>query len=95
MRTAILQNPIPIDANSLKLRQFILNAGSMSDDAYEAYIHALPNQFKELPQELEPGKTRMLISNKKITFTKANFDVIADSQDLRINFRQKQHPYVS
>lgn len=86
VRAAILQHPIPSDPDSLKLRQFLLNAGSLSDAAYKAYIHALPNQFQKLPQGLEPAKLRILISEGKITFTKDNFDALADSEDLQVIF---------
>ncbi|UXC17454.1 YobI family P-loop NTPase [Comamonas squillarum] len=95
VRTAILQHSIPSDAKSSKLRQFILNSVSLSDDAYKAYIQALPNQFTELPQELESSKTRILISNKKITFNKANLDVIDDNQDLQLIFvKNNIHAYL-
>lgn len=86
VRAAILQHPIPSDLDSLKLRQFLINAGSLSDAAYKAYVHALPNSFQKLPQGLEPDKLRILISEGKITFTKENFDALADSEDLQIIF---------
>ena len=86
VRAAILQNPIPSDPDSLKLRQFLLNAGSLSDAAYKAYAHALPKPFQKLPQGLEPAKLRILISEGKITFTKENFDALTDNEDLQILF---------
>ncbi|MDP9894307.1 hypothetical protein J2W32_003183 [Variovorax boronicumulans] len=86
VRTAILQHPIPSDPDSLKLRQFLLNADSLSDAAYKAYIHALPNPFETLPQAIEPAKRRILISEGKITFTKENLDALDDSEDLQVIF---------
>lgn len=86
VREAILQHPMPSDSESVKLHQFLLNAGSISDAAYKDYAHALPNQFERLPQELEPIKLRILISEGKITFTKESFDALATNKDLQVLF---------
>lgn len=86
VRAPILQHPIPSDSDSLKLRQFLFNAGSMSDAAYKDYAHALPNPFKKLPEGLEPIKLRILISEGKITFTKESFDALANSKELQVLF---------
>lgn len=86
VREAILQHPIPSDSESLKLRLFLLNAGSISDAAYKDYAHALPNKFTNLPKELEPHKLRILISEGKITFTKEIFDALAADKDLQVLF---------
>ncbi|MCU4120047.1 ATP-binding protein [Variovorax sp. N23] len=86
VRAAILQHPILSDADSLKLRQFLLNAGALSDAAYKAYISALPDQFLKLPQGLEPAKVRILISERKITLAKDNFNALAAIDDLQVIF---------
>jgi hypothetical protein len=86
VRAAILQHPIPSDPDSVKLRQFLINAGSLSDAAYKAYVHALPKPFHKLPQGIEPAKLRILISEGKITFTKENFDALTDNEDLQVIF---------
>lgn len=86
VRATILQHPIPSDSDSLKLRQFLLNAGSMSDTAYKEYARALPNPFKKLPEGLEPIKLQILISEGKITFTKESFDALDDSMELQVLF---------
>ncbi|MFT7014131.1 MAG: hypothetical protein ACJAY7_000057 [Pseudohongiellaceae bacterium] len=74
VRAAILEHPIPSDADSLPLRQFLVNAGSLSDLAYREYAHALPNLFKKLPEGLEPVKRRILIDEEKVIFAKASLD---------------------
>lgn len=86
VRTTILKHPIPSDAGSLKLRQFILHAGSLTDLAYKEYVHALPNQFINPPKGIEPTKIRILISERKITFAKESFDDLAEHLDLQIQF---------
>jgi hypothetical protein len=86
IRAAILQHPIPSDSDSLKLRQFIINAGSLSDAAYKDYANALPKSFNNPPKGLEPTKLRILIGERKITFTKESLDVLADKRDLQVLF---------
>ncbi|MCH4814053.1 ATP-binding protein [Vreelandella neptunia] len=86
VRASILQHPIPSDSDSLKLRQFLANAGSLSDAAYREYAHALPNSFNNLPKGLEPTKLRILIDEGKIDFTKNNLDELADNRELQVLF---------
>lgn len=86
IRDDILKNPIPSDSDSLKLRLYLLNAGSLSDVAYREYVHALPKPFNKLPEGLEPSKLRILIDEGKITFTKESFDALADNGDLQVLF---------
>ena len=84
VRATILKHPIPNDSTSLKLHQFLINAISLSDDAYKDYIHALPNPFKKLPEGLEPAKLQILVAERKITFTKESFDALAANKDLQV-----------
>ncbi len=86
VRAAILQYPIPNDENSLKLRQLLLNAGSLSDAAYREYAHALPKSFNNLPAGLEPAKLRILIDESKVTFTEESLDSLADKRELQVLF---------
>ena len=86
VRAAILQHPIPGDPDSLKLRQFLINAGSLPDAAYREYVHALPKPFKNLPEGLEPTKLRILIAEGKIAFTKESLDALADNRELQTLF---------
>jgi predicted DNA-binding antitoxin AbrB/MazE fold protein len=86
VRTAILKDPIPSSSDSLELRQFLFEAGSLSDTAYKEYAHALPKAFDYLPKELEPTKLRILIDEEKITFTKENLDELSNDRDLQIIF---------
>lgn len=85
-RTTILKHPIPSDADSLKLREFILNAGSLTDPAYREYVCALPKQFNNPPKGIEPTKIRILISERKIVFARKSFDDLSEHLDLQIQF---------
>ncbi|MBB1364494.1 ATP-binding protein [Shewanella sp. SR44-4] len=86
VREVILEHSMPSDSASLKLRQFLLSAGSLSDAAYREYAHALPNSFKNPPKEIEPNKLQILINEGKITFTKESLDAFADHCDLQVLF---------
>ena len=86
VRTAILRNPIPSDSDSLRLRSFLFNAGTLSDSAYREYAHALPKPFKEPPEGFESAKLRILIEEGKITFSNESFDALADNKELQIAF---------
>lgn len=86
IRAVILQHPIPSDPDSLKLRQFIINAGSLSDAAYKDYANALPKSFNNPPKGLEPTKLRILIGERKIIFTKESLDALTDKRDLQVLF---------
>jgi hypothetical protein len=86
VRASILQYPIPSNDDSLPLLRFIVEAISMSDVAYREYVRVLPRTISYLPKGLEPTKLRILIDEKKITFTKEMIDFLADKGDLQVLF---------
>jgi len=86
VRATILEHTIPSDSDSGQLRQFLFEAGSLSDAAYGEYVHALPKPLKKPPEEAEPAKLRILIDEGKITFTKESLDALADNRDLQVRF---------
>jgi hypothetical protein len=85
-RVALLEKPIPADPDSRPLRTFLLNAAGLSDAAYSDYVAALPKPFERFPENLEDSKRKILISRRKITFTKESFEDLADEVDLQILF---------
>lgn len=86
VRAAILEHPIPSDPDSKQLRLFLVEAGTLSDDAYREYVHALPEPFKKLPEGLEPAKIKTLIEEEKIVFSAENLDALADNLDSQVRF---------
>lgn len=84
--TSILKYPIPTDDKSFKLREFIINAESFSNEAYKQYVRALPRPFRILPTDLEEDKLRILIDEKKIVFSREILDKLADYRDVQIHF---------
>ena len=86
VRSVILQSPMPSDPNSMELRRFLFNAGSLSDIAYREYANALPKSLNKLPKQIEPSKLRILIEEGKITFSKEALDAFAGNRDLQVLF---------
>ncbi len=84
VRAVILQHSIPSDLDSFQLRQFLIEAGTLSDAAYKEYAHALPKSFKKLPEGLEPTKLKILIHERKITFTKEILDSLEGNRTLQV-----------
>ncbi|NKI18582.1 ATP-binding protein [Spongiibacter sp. KMU-166] len=86
VRLAILKNPISSDTGSQQLRRFLYEADTLTDASYKAYIHALPKPFNMPPEGLEAAKLRILIDQRKITFSKASLDALAENRDLQVFF---------
>jgi hypothetical protein len=86
VRSAILERPLANSQETLSLRQFLVNADSMSDEGYQEYVRALPNSFRTFPKDLTPSKLTILIEERKITFSKENLDTLDEETDLPIRF---------
>ncbi len=86
LRAALLEKPIPADADSRPLRAFLFNAAALSDPAYSDYVAALPQPFDRFPEALEHSKRTILINQRKIAFSKEGFDDLANDVDLQVLF---------
>lgn len=89
VRSAILKRPLANTKETLSLRQFLVNADSMSDEGYEEYVRALPNTFRTFPKGLDPSKSTILIEERKITFSMENLGSLDEETDLPIRFVTK------
>jgi len=86
VRANILQEAIPDDDGAAGLRRFLLNAGSLSEEAYRDYVAALPRPFKAFPEGIGPDKTQILIDEQTIVFAKGTFEALAGDRDLQVSF---------
>ena len=86
VRATILQDPIPEDDGAAGLRSFLLNAGSLKEEAYRDYVAALPRPFKAFPEGIGHEKSQILIEEQKIVFAKDTFEALAGDRDLQISF---------
>lgn len=74
VRSKILKRPISNDSETLQVRQFLLRAEHLSDEAYREYIRILPNKWKTFPNELTLSKLTVLIQERVISFSKDSLD---------------------
>lgn len=86
IRTSILKQTIPDDSDSLPLRQFLINANSLSDLTYQAYLRVLPRPFSKFPEGLDPAKVTLLIDERKVTFSKDSFGGLSGATELQVHF---------
>jgi hypothetical protein len=80
VRTSIRDDRIPDGPNERPLRQFIVDAGTLSDAAYRDYVRVLPKRFEAFPEGLEPAKLRILIDERKVTFSKDSLAQLPDEE---------------
>lgn len=86
VRSILLEKSIPADTDARPLREFLLNAVALSDSAYSDYVGALPKPFTRFPEALEYSKKKILINQRKITFSKEAFEELASERELQIHF---------
>ncbi|MFM2476409.1 ATP-binding protein [Celerinatantimonas sp. MCCC 1A17872] len=86
IRKVILEQPIPRDSSSKQLRICLFHANALSNTAYGEYIHNLPNPFQTFPQGVDDAKLIILITEKKISFTKKNLDSLSPNESLQVLF---------
>ncbi len=89
VRAEIIKRPLANTQETLSLRQFLVNADSMSDESYREYARATPNKFRTFPKDLDLTKLTILIEEQKITFSKENFDTLDVETDLPVLFVAK------
>nr|WP_228744304.1 ATP-binding protein [Marinobacter salsuginis] len=96
VRKAILERQIPSGDDLKELRLFLFGANSLSDAAYQDYIRALPTVIKEIPETLEPTKVRILIDERKVSFTQENLDSLSSTRSLQVYYvANNVHDYLA
>lgn len=74
---ALIQQPIPAGDPALALRQFVVGSDTLELDLYRSYVRLLPNHFKGF-QVVDDAKTKVLIEERKVLFSPANFQHLSD-----------------
>lgn len=83
---ALPQQAIPDDDKAAVLRQFLINGEALQDSTYRIYVQRLPRTFPKFPNNLGPGKLRVLIEEARVNFTKENVDALQEQIDLQVLF---------
>ncbi len=86
VRAEILSRQLPNSSETLPLRQFLVNANELSDEGYREYVRALPNLFKNFPENLVSSKLTALIEERKVAFSKDSLDSLDGDSDLAVLF---------
>lgn len=86
VRAVLLKTPIPETKEAFPLRQFLIEAEDLEDEAYRAYVRALPNEFKKFPESIGARKRRILIDERRVTFDAGNLAALDGEVDLQTVF---------
>ena len=86
VRAALLRTPIPETREAFPLRQFLVEAEDLEDEAYRAYVRALPKEFKKFPESIGVRKRRILIDERRVTFDAGNLAALDGEVDLQTVF---------
>lgn len=86
VREVLLNDAIPNDTESRPLRQFLIEAATLDDAAYQEYVQALPESFENFPMGLDQGKLKILVNEQKISFSKESLDALDEHPDLQVLF---------
>lgn len=86
---ALSQLPISGDDDVGPLREFLIGNDALDDDAYAAYVRALPRPFRKFPENLSSGKLRIVIDERKIVFSSETLSTLGEDRDLQTLFVAK------
>ncbi len=84
---ALSKQSISGDDASRPLRKFVIWNDALDAKIYRSYVRQLPRNFAEFPA-VDASKIRILIDERKITFTPVSFGKLEDD-DLKISFLAK------
>lgn len=80
---------IPGEDWAARLRRFIIENDALSDEAYAAYVKALPRRFQVFPQEISSEKIKTLVDQNVISFSPSNLAHLGDDLPLAATFVMK------
>ncbi|MEM7677181.1 MAG: ATP-binding protein, partial [Myxococcota bacterium] len=83
---ALLKTPVPETEEALPLRQFLIEAQALGDEAYRLYVRALPHEFKKFPEPVCAQKRRILIDERRVTFNSQSLAMLNGEVDLQTAF---------
>lgn len=81
---ALSRQPIAVDEGSFALCLFIVGNGALALDVYLSYVRQLRGTVEAFP-DIDAVKTKILITERKVTFNRTNFESLGDT-DLEVLF---------
>jgi hypothetical protein len=82
-------HPVLDTEQAKPLRKFLIDNDNLDDGAYALYVRALPKLFQTFPENLSPEKLKIVIAEKKVSFSSANLSSLNANGDLQILFVEK------
>lgn len=86
---ALTGQKVPGSDQAAPLRKFIIENDALSDEAYAAYVGALPRRFKAFPQHLSTEKTKILVDRNATHFSASNLAHLSEDPPLGVAFVEK------
>lgn len=88
-RGILASEGVPDGKEALPLRQFLLNNEEFDTGTYRAYVSRLPREFKDFPTSVNDEKLRVLIEERRVSFSIQNSDFLGDRINLKVLFAAK------
>jgi hypothetical protein len=86
---ALAGHRVPDEDRAAPLRKFIIENEALSDEAYAAYVRALPRRFKVFPPQLSSEKIKILVDHNIINFSADNLAHLSEDPPLGVTFVTK------
>jgi hypothetical protein len=86
---ALSRRQVSNSEQALPLREFLIENDALNDEAYASYVRALPGTFKKFPKNVSSEKLRIVIDQKKVSFSSANLFSLGEDRDLQILFVER------
>ncbi|CAL4868556.1 hypothetical protein MMA231_02838 [Asticcacaulis sp. MM231] len=87
--TQLSKLDIPIEDAVLPLRQYLIGNDDLPNDIYRTYVRKLPRPFPKFPTSIGSDKVRILIDERKITFSMESYERLDNFADLQLPFLVK------
>lgn len=68
------------------LRTFVTENAALEDEAYAAYVKALPRQLDAFPRQISPQKLAILVEHNAVAFSADSLSQLGDNPALRAAF---------
>lgn len=84
--TALSREAVPDGDDALPLRTFIVGNNGLNDNAYAAFVRALPRNRKGFPADLSAEKMKILVDLERVNFSAANLAHLNENSSLSVTF---------
>lgn len=83
---ALRASQMPEEPEAQSLHEFVYGNDDLTDEAYAAYLEALPHKLEAFPESVAPGKMKILVDRNMVTFSPDNLSRLEDNLELGVAF---------